>query len=271
MQGTPGIGILSGIPFTNTPYQQAFENGLGSTPLYPNPQQRLGYNAARFNAGLTTLNADTQVTLIIAVGGIVAELPATHPNPQKDTISLVGGTLPGSANPGGHFHGRISLESVNTNVRRFVHLLQTFGIQHGEICLLSNPNSAMAGQERGGFTQSVTASIDEATTGPQATTAYTNAFGQIGATIKAVIVSADPWFKQMSNLLVPIANNWATAGKRVCYPLQEYANDAPKTGQTILYGPSLLGAYNLLGQLAAHVINPASPAPGQLQQVCRDI
>jgi hypothetical protein len=265
------VGILSGIPFTNTSYQRAFERGLGSTPLYLNPEERLGYSAASFNAALARLNNIAQLNLIIAIGGIVAELPATA-NMRKNTISLVGGAIQGSANPGGRFHGRINLESFHTNPARFNHLRTTFGIQRQEICLLANPNSAMASTEHGGgFGQVVHAPIDETTTMQQALTAYTRALAGIDQNRRAVIVSADPWFTQTRAALVQAANNWAVEGKRVCYPLQEYGDASPNRGRTTLYGPSLDDAYFKLGQLAANLINPANPAPGQPRQDIHDI
>lgn len=269
---TISIGVLSGIPFTGTPYKPAFEGGLGSLPAYPKPQERLGYSSSSFQAGLTILNSE-QPTLIIAIGGIVAELPATN-NPQINTISLVGGKVQGSHNPGGHFKDRINLGSADTDPHRINYLRQMFGIQKQDICLLYNSNSAMGATQANNFNTSVSTAIDQTTTDQQATTAYSTAFSQVPGTIKAVIVSADPWFKQTSNLLVPIANGWVMngmAGKRVCYPFQEYNNDGPQVGHTTLYGPRLTDAYNCLGQLAAYVINPSLPPPGQPIQVISNI
>jgi hypothetical protein len=104
--------------------------------------------------------------------------------------------------------------------------------------------------------------------------AYTNAFNNITANgFTAVIVSADPWFKLTSKDLVTAANVWATGGRRVCYPLQDYQTEKPNLGHTTLYGPSLGDAYTSLGQLAAYVLDPVNNPnpPPPLQQIIKDI
>jgi hypothetical protein len=266
----PGIGFLSSLQFTGTPLAQAFDRGLGMAGVYRNTQDRLGYDAARYSSALATLNGDGQVTLIAAAGGIVSELPATA-QPQKDTISLVGGTIAGSVNPGGRFRRRLSLESVASNPQRIAHLARTFHIQPNQICLLANPNSKMAASERGPFATVRSADIKATSTPAEITSQYTNAFANLST--RAVIVSADPWFFQTGSELVRIANQWVTAdpARRVCYPLQEYEGHGPARNQTTLCGPSILQAYEFLGQLAAHVIDPSKPSPGNPPQVCRDI
>ena len=264
----PDIGILSGIPFTNSPYKQAFDAGFGGAPSYAFPfEEGFGYNNARFDAGLLRLNTNFNppLRLIVVVGGIVAEKRAVA-NPQRDTISLVGGGSP--PNPGGRFRNRISLESANSDPLRLAHLA-TLHFNRQEICLLANPNASMTAQEQPIFATTVLADVGPQTANPQAV--FRAAFGQIGPNIRAVVVSADPWFKQNSNVLVAEANSWATAGKRVCYPFQEYRNDGPTPGQTTLQGPSLIAAYNLLGQLAASVINGTAPPALQVQQLTLDI
>jgi hypothetical protein len=260
------LGILSSIPFAGTSLKAAFEQGYGKTLAYAPPFfESLGYTSSKYSTALQQLNdATNQVTLIVAIGGGVAEKNAAsmaHPA-QKPTVSLVGGRLQGSPNPHtGLFRDRISLESFNTNLDRRNWLHKHYSIQLNEICLLYNPNSATVSQETPGFQYSVPANnIDENTQSGPASSEFTQAFRQISQIIdrngnpiiKAVIVSADPWFKQRSAELVAAADRWATGSRRLMYPLQEYADEYANRPHPWVnfYGPKLEDAYYLLGQLA---------------------
>jgi hypothetical protein len=67
--------------------------------------------------------------------------------------------------------------------------------------------------------------------------------------MKAIVVSADPFFTETMNKLVDAANR---TGEHVCCPLQDYSDapPAPTAGKTTLFGPSLKSSYKLLGRLA---------------------
>jgi hypothetical protein len=239
---------------------------------YRNLQDNRGYGG--LTTGLNQLLADNSVTLIVAAGGLISEL-AAGPS-TKDYIGLVG-TPP--AGPGGHFKGRVDLQSVASNHARRTHLHNVHNIAFADQCLYSNTFSAMSVQERrptGGGTGTpwgyiASVSISEADTPAQRQQKYANAFTAIPANISAVIISADPYFNYTGNELVQAANTWvnvAGTSRRVCYPLQEYLNvapSAPAAGKTCICGPHILQACNYLGQWAAHVI-AGNPAPGNLPQ-----
>ena len=269
---TAGIGVLSSIAFAGTDLQTAFNQGLAMPGIYRSTKDKLGYDAASISAALANLNGDIDVTLIVSAGGVVTEDEAA-PRPTKDTISLVGGRIASSPNPGGRFRDRLSLESFATNPRRLAHL-NSLGIRPNEVCLFSNQRSKMRGTEHGGWggRDTVTVNVSQTSSPQDITREYTDGFGRVAGGIKAVLISADPWFFETGRELVRIANQWVTAdgARRICYPLQEYLRHGPARNQTTLYGPSLLDAYNLLGQMAAKTIDPAAPAPGRLQQICID-
>jgi hypothetical protein len=274
----PGIGILSTVPYQGTPFETAFDNGLNMAAVtHRNYQDNLGYNGGSLNEGLSFLNSDPLVTLIIAVGGLVTELAAA--SASKQYISLVGA---GSREAGEHFEGRVSLGSVGTNHARRARLLASHGIPFNRQCLLSNDFSAMKRDERRGtgggggvaWGEVVRIQISEDDLPAERQAKYQGAFGSVSGTMRAVIISADPYFRFSSNELVAEANNWVSAAgnRRVCYPFQEYGNDGPTATKTSLYGPSLEQGYEYLGLLAAHIIdNVNNPAPGSLPQHYNDV
>jgi hypothetical protein len=274
----PGIGILSTVPYTGTAYATAFDQGFNMANVpYRKVQDNCGYDANSLNTALQNLIGDGSVTLIVAVGGLATEVAAT--NSSKDYISLVG-TAP--ASPGAHSKGRVSLGSVGYNQQRRTHLHNNpFNIPFDQHCLLSNDNSAMSGDERsnsggGGIRwgQVQPIQIGKSDTPQHRQQKYANAFNQVGSSMRAVIISADPYFKFTSNELVTAADTWVTVAgttRRVCYPFQEYGNDSPTANKTSLCGPSIVQGYNYVGQLAAHTLDSNRPKPGNLPQACNDI
>jgi hypothetical protein len=84
--------------------------------------------------------------------------------------------------------------------------------------------------------------------------------------LRAIIISADPFFQASKDALIQAANNWLTGGanRYVCYPLQDYqnpkssSNNQPTKGRSTLYGPDLNTVYNLLGFLTKSAIENSS-------------
>jgi hypothetical protein len=295
----PGIGILSSIPFQGTVLETAFNSGLpAGFPPYRNYQDDKGWNPATLIQALAALNNDPQgLTVIAATGGMAIEAAALAAvtGAQIDFVTVVGGPPNGTNPPSGHFKNRLSLGSFVNNLHRRAYLHTNFGIAPQEVCLLYN-QSDMTGHETPGFqhVQPVTPTLDRNTTPAQAQQAFAAAFTSISQMInpavRAVIVSADPFFfRYFPNQLVSEANTWvnAVAGRRICYPIQEY--DAvpapygpPQPGKTTCWGaplyyaryPSNSGAgyavpaYTLLGQMAA---NAGNPNPVTVEQLVRDI
>ncbi len=258
---TQGIGVLSSISFAGTPLAAAFRKGLGRE-IYMNVQDNRGYDPQSLNSAVQVLNNDVKIGLIVTAGGlVVAQEAAKKTGATLPFISLVGGT-PGVLSPGqGYFRGGVSLETFAHNPLRTAHLARS-GIPEDKICLLSNPNSWMAPTETKAWASSPRGPIFTAgaVTGKGATNSaatYKPAFAAIAAAgMRAVVVSADPFFKETMDDLIEAANEWLAGGKdrRICYPLHDYANHAgrckPAAGHT-LHGPVLEDAYELLGKTAA--------------------
>jgi hypothetical protein len=263
MSVTQGIGVLSSISFSGTRLADAFQKGLGSRETYINVQDNRGYDPQSLNHGVHTLNNDVKVGLIVTAGGLVsAQVAARKTGATLPFISLVGGTPGAFPSPGqGYFRGGVSLETFAHNPHRVAHL-KALGIPENEVCLLSNPNSYMAAAETAAWVSSgrgpvITAGASTGLGASNSTATYRPAFAAIAAAnMMAVVVSADPFFKETMDELIDAANSWIAGGqgRRICYPLHDYMNAAgrckPTPGHT-LHGPVLEDAYELLGKTAA--------------------
>jgi hypothetical protein len=136
------------------------------------------------------------------------------------------------------------------------------GIPEDRICLLSNPNSFMAPTEMAAWVATGRGPVISAGASPgmgptNSAATYAPAFAAIeAANMQAVVVSADPFFKDTMDELIDAANRWLAGGegRRIVYPLHDYQNSAgkckPSPGHT-LHGPDLRDAYEELGRTAA--------------------
>jgi|GEM_PF-2252687 len=257
---TQGIGILSSIPFQNTTLQTAFQSGLAAAKMYFNIKDNngkgLGYDQSALKANLQNLNADENVGLIVCVGGSITHAVAFN-GAVKPFISVVGGRFGAFPTPTtGKFRGGISTESVSRHGLRLAYLKTKFNIQSDdEICLLHNPNSHMVGNEKPLFKRAAPAMVDPNT--PNYRTVYDTAFNAVSAlqnpTIKAVMVSADPWFTATAGDLAQAANRWIAqlpAQRAVCYCVQEFVQHKPTGGKRLMHGPHIGAIYKAMGEKA---------------------
>jgi hypothetical protein len=266
MSVTQGIGVLSSISFRGTKLADAFQKGLGRPEVYINVQDNRGYDPKSLDQAVHTLNNDIKVGLIVTVGGLVsAQAAGAKTGATIPFISLVGGTPGAFPSQGqGYFRGGISLETFAHNPHRVAHL-KGLGVPENKVCLLSNPNSHMAAAETAAWVASgrgpvITAGASAGLGTSNSATTYRPAFAAIAAAnMSAVVVSADPFFKETMDELIDAANNWIAGGpgRRICYPLHDYANASgkckPAPGHT-LHGPVLEDAYESLGKMAANFL-----------------
>lgn len=209
----------------------------------------LGYDRPTLRAKFQQLNGDGTVALVVTVGGLVIFRVADNQSTKK-FISLVGGK-PDSH--GGSFLGGVSLQSFKMNTMRLDHL-DDLGFAKNEIGLFQNPNSDMATREgnrwRGGEVRQASGNNNSGS--------FATDLPLFSSGIKAIVISADPFFQKEKNALVAAAN---ATGKYFCYPLQDYgaATPAPLAGKATLHGPTLAGPYRLLGVCTSLVINSGAP------------
>jgi hypothetical protein len=263
---TQGVGVVSSIAFSGTKLADAFQTGLSRPEIYMTIKDNCGYNPKSLHKGIHALNNDVHVGLIVTAGGlVVAQEAAKAIGATLPFISLIGGTPGDFPSVGqGYFRGGVSLETFAHNPHRVAHL-KALGIPESKVCLLSNPNSFMSPAETNAWVAAgrgpvISAGASPGTEPANSVATYAPAFAAIeAANMQAVVVSADPFFKDTMDDLIDAANRWLAGGKgrRIVYPLHDYENGAgkcrPLAGHT-LHGPDLYEAYELLGKTAAEFL-----------------
>jgi hypothetical protein len=275
-----GIGILSSIDY-NHDMSRHFEAGFTSvTPLLPaidHPQVEIGYDPGLLRTAIFKLaNAD----LIVTFGGFVS-CKAAIDNSKKQFISLVGGspqvTLNVSPGPGLLFKGCCNLQSSSQDQIRIDWLLDPANRGHfpngqpsqpSDIGLLFNHNSKMMQDEIKRWPGGQTVAAVFGWNNPSD---FDKDFSQFGSGIKAIVVSADPYFSLNRDDFIDAANK---SKKHICYPLGSHRNVnghfQPTPGNAVLIGPFHAAApapihhqnpYYRMGVMAATVLGPGNPVP----------
>jgi hypothetical protein len=240
----PKLGIISTIGFKGTDFETKFRAGLNDAADY-DVDDNLGYDDDKLKASVQKFDNQANYQMIVTVGGLKSAIAALNKVNNVPFISLVGGkTADFSGKIIGMFYGGISLETFGHNNDRFAHLKDR-GFQHDEICLLINPNSPFQKDEKKGWPG---IRVFEAKDSQEIKDKINN----LDTTqIKAMVVSADPFFQLNRGILVQTANN--KSGLYVCYPFQDYEKAGP-TGKHTLHGPNLAKAHYRLGAKAASII-----------------
>jgi hypothetical protein len=257
-----GIGIISSIKFHGTVLEGEFKRGanIGADPPYADGS----YDRVMLAAAVHRFNKDASIGLIVAVGGLGSAMEAFS-NATKPWIALIGGA-PGSfpSSTLSWFYGGVSVDTYARNVDRIRHLTNIHHIQLQDICLLFNPNSECSATETNAWGGATPVAAGRNAYGVNDVATYGPAFASIPANVKAVVVSADPFFQDTKDDLIDAANGWVNnapmgTNRRVCYPLQNYANTGkahqPQAGHHTLHGPELKNAYYALGQKAATILS----------------
>jgi hypothetical protein len=247
-----GIGILSSIPFTGTPFEAAFKIGLRGAPT--SVENDIGYDSTKLDAALGRLEGANAVKLIVTVGGLTPALRAAQSGRTKPFISIAGSVSGLTASA--RFRGAVNLQMIEHNMHRLIHIIQFAGIRQDDVCLLVNGKSQLAQEEQAPANWPSTAKVksidvDENTANPGNVCA--GAFGSLPAGTKAVVVSADPFFTKYADNIITGANNWINADntRRVAYPLFDHGTRELKNA--LVYGPNLMDEYKRLGAKARHV------------------
>jgi hypothetical protein len=255
---TMGIGVISTLK-ARARLKNAFINGVNNANVTLKFEHVASYKRAKLKAKIEQFNADQQIGLIVMVGGLVAYEAANAPTGATKPFLALLGVTPGDANA--QCYGGVSLDSSRSNPERIIDLVTNNGFSASEIGLFQNPNSAMQALEEQLWTGArpvVKCSVDA--NGDVHPATYRADIGQFPATVKAIVISADPFFQETMEELIGAANE---TGKYICYPLQAYENtggtNLPTPGKAMLFGPSLVGAYKLLGQLSSIALNTGEP------------
>jgi len=272
-----GIGVISNIKYVGTNLEKNFRKGVinvvGNADWcdVADPLDDTGYDKKDLADAVAAFNRNTDVGLIVTVGGLTTAVPALQ-HATKPFISLFGGVttdFPGTIT--GQFYGGVTLDTLKRNDERVTYLTRPpRNFTPDQICLLTNPDGAITGTEiyawehaspgRGG--------VLKARTEAEILSAFAS-FKQ-DKSLSAMVVSADGLFQDKKDALIKAAND---SGKYVSYPLQIFANEGgghhPSHGHHCKQGPKLATAYFSLGQKAATVIRDGrastlDPAPSEV-------
>ena len=217
--------------------------------------------------------ANPNLDLAVALGGLVSA------RALSDYVDATGVAVPfliligRTPNDGGslwqndQFIGGINLDTANQNTYRATCLVGHYStpanpIAVENICLLYNSNSHMGQREATdwSFFGLVKKSSVVQTAAGYNPNQFANDFTSLPAGTKAVIVSSDPFFTSKAADLVAAARVWASP---VCYPNEIYRAANPLTNASMIYGPDLSTAFQLLGAKGAAYLN-GNPRPSQV-------
>ena len=260
------IGLVSSISITQELYN-AFENGVNDRNILITPRKgNVGYKKGDRSALITTIrNNLTNTDLLVTLGGSVAYEAAKEAN-VTEFISLIGNV---PRPPAPLFWGGVSLECIVSNKDRLQYLTEQKHIDITNIFLFYNRNSEMNAAELSNWSDLTNPNTQIFAGGTNADgvndpTVYGANFTEIGANsnIRALIVSSDPFFQDSKQNLIAAANTWlqGATNRYICYPSRSYINNG-RPGQSTVFGPSMVDAYNLMGQIAANALIQPGPQP----------
>jgi hypothetical protein len=273
LAATQSIAIVS--PISTVSWRQAFttalpNNGNGIVLTWddqnPTTAKPYGYGTKKNYKALTDAiksHDNAQTGLIVTTGGNIAYRAAVDARLQQTPFISLLGDVParGLAN----FYGGVALQSWLANDAR-INFMVGKGYHAAEIGLFCNRRSAIHADEITLWHGSEYYSTGGGNNNDP--TAFANEFGAVDDSIKALIISADPFFQDNKVLLINACNTWIggnPAVRKVCYPLADYANVPGTTpvppGTSFWYGPNLSNAYTLLGQVAGTALQTGAAVP----------
>jgi hypothetical protein len=254
------LGILSSIKMT-TKLLKAIRTGYGGPYEYEDNIQPNNYTDLTNKKNILT---SKQCTVFATVGGLWANTGLS--GTTLPFVSMVG--YPPST-PDNYCFGGISLESWPSNAQRRKYLTDN-AINLNQIGLYHSPPPAGAVAGNVPWDEE----YEWNHSGAGAVIPSTGNFGLdlngVPAGIRALVIGASPLFLYQNNmsLLVSAANAWLAADltRFVVYPLQIYSEAAPAAARSILIGPDLYNAHQLLG-LFASIAAGKDGRPGFFQTV----
>jgi hypothetical protein len=280
-------GLLSTITITDDQIA-AFQYGFGSN--IQKKRDNLGYAPAKIRQEKKNLKNTDRCNVIAVTGGRAAFDAIVTETDNPPFVCLVGETP--DFNNLGNCVGGISLDSWKSNAARVAYLTAKLGCNVNQVGLYYNPNSGLSAHETQNWDKinppaAVSSARPFSGAGGVGTAAPTNNAAQFAVDfapggnffqgLRAIIISADPFFQTNKDLLIQAANNWLNpdATRYVCYPLQDYQNENgsnhPTPNRSTLYGPNLITAYNILGFLTKSAIENNSAGFFTASNVVQDV
>jgi ABC-type uncharacterized transport system substrate-binding protein len=253
----PLIGFLnSASPAPFVRLADAFRQGLREGGYVEGRNVTIEYRWADGQfARLPELAADLvhrRVSLIVATGGTISARAAKEATATIPILFIVGpnpigdGLVTSLNRPGGNATG-VALYTSDLLPKR-LELLEKLVPRAARIAVLVNPNDAAHELE--------TKYVEDAmrVTGQQMVLLKASAdfepvlVSAVQQRVDALLVSANPFFTGRRAQLVALAARHAMPAG---YPWREYAD----AGGLMSYGPSIAGAYHLIGRYASRILN----------------
>jgi len=282
-------GLLSTITITDD-QRAAFQYGFGSNNH--TKKDKLGYAPGDIRQGKKYLKNTDRCNVIAVTGGRAAFDAILGEADNPPFVCLIGET-PDFSNLG-NCAGGISLNTWQSNGAKLDYLTGKLSCARSQVGLYYNPNSGVSGHEVqywnnvlnppvGGVSSarpfSGAGGIGTATptNNPAGFATDFNPAGTLFQGLRAIIISADPFFQDNKDTLIDAVNKWLIpdASRYVCYPLQEYQNQngskQPTASRSTLYGPDLTTAYNVLGFLAKSAIENNTAGFFMASNVVKDL
>lgn len=237
--GVAVVGVISSISVT-TPLITAIKKGGNFTDQQLSISDGLGYDQATLQGAISLFNNDANIAVIITVGGgITYAAAAAMAALVKPFVSVVGEAPAIQAT---QCYGGVNLKSCQTDADRIGKTLHGKGFQPTEIGLYYNPKSVMAENISWPGGQAIPATV------PNNIANYPGDLAQFSAGIKAIVISADPFFQDTKAALTAAVNN---TNLYCCYSLQDFNGKHLKASK---HGPKLKEVYSLVGTAAANVL-----------------
>jgi putative tryptophan/tyrosine transport system substrate-binding protein len=260
----PLIGFLnSASPGPFARLADAFRRGLREGGYLEGWNVTIEYRWAEGQfARLPELAADLvhrRVSLIVATGGTVSARAAKEATATIPILFIVGpnpigdGLVTSVSRPGGNATG-VALYTSELLPKR-LELLEKLLPRAARIAVLVNPSDAAHELETKYAEDAMRVTgrqmvLLEASAERDFEPALVSAVQQ---RVDALLVSANPFFTQRRVQLVALAARHAMPAG---YPWREYAD----AGGLMSYGPSIAGAYYLIGRYASRILNGEKPA-----------
>jgi len=269
------LGTLSSIDISS--FDAAVQYGFGSNNYAKRDRKK--YVSSDLKQAKNDLINIENCNVLATVGGTVVHKAIVGDSNNVPFVSVLGDTLDLSNLPSlGACKGGISLNSWRSNKARVSYLIKKFAtidpsFTVSNIGLYYNSNSAMSPDEISdwnnnpaiGLAKPMTGATRDALGNPQNADTFAqdlnNTSGFFPDTVKAIVISADPFFQDNKNSLIYALNTWLVQDatrKYIMYPLQDYRNTGgtsqPTGGKATLYGPDLKMVFRVLGFLAKNAI-----------------
>jgi hypothetical protein len=260
------IAIVS--PISTNSWRQAFATALpnGGNGIALSWDDGHGYGTKKDYKALSDAikSHDGQVGLIVTTGGNIAYRAAVDARLKTTPFVSLVGEVPSRRLD--NSYGGVALQSWLANDAR-INFMAGKGFKASEIGLFCNRRSAMHSDETTLWHGSEYYCTGGGGNNNPDPAVFTNEFKSVDDSVKALVISADPFFQDNKLALMNACNAWlgGNPARKVCYPLADYVGVPVTTpapaGSSFWFGPLLSDAYGALAAVAGQVLQTGAAVP----------